>query len=61
MSANVTCLIFGIVAEVDDHLLGAGVEHVEKFPVLSVEADVGEIVDAPKTVDQFSAECNGTH
>ncbi len=46
-------MVIFVFAQIDNDLLGAGVEHVEEFTVLGVQAARREIVDAPQTVDQF--------
>lgn len=48
-----TFLVIFVFAQIDNDLLGAGVEHVEEFTVLGVQAARREIVDASQTVNQF--------
>jgi hypothetical protein len=48
-----TFLVIFVFAQIDNDLFGAGVEHVEEFTVLGVQAARREIVDASQTVDQF--------
>lgn len=48
-----TFLVIFVFTQIDNDLLGAGVEHVEEFTVLGVQAARREIVDASQTVDQF--------
>jgi len=48
-------LILPLVAQVDDDARGAPVQRVEVVSVLSLQAAVGEVVDAPQAVQQFPA------
>jgi hypothetical protein len=48
-----TFLVIFVFAQIDNDLLGAGVEHVEEFTMLGVQAARREIVDASQTVNQF--------
>jgi hypothetical protein len=48
-----TFLVIFVFAQIDNDLFGAGVEHVEEFTVLGVQAARREIVDASQTVNQF--------
>ena len=53
-----TFLIIVVLTEVDNDLLRAGVEHVEKLAVLGVQAAGREIVDTPQSVNQFPLNLN---
>lgn len=48
-----TFLIVFVFAQIDNHLFCTGVEHVEEFTVLSVQASRSEIIDAFQTIDKF--------
>ena len=52
----ITALVILVLAQIDNHLLGAGVEHVEEFAVLGVEAARRKVVDASQAVNQFPAQ-----
>ena len=50
-----TFLVVALLAEVNDHLSGSGVERVEVGPMLAVQALECEVVDATESLHQFPA------